>query len=364
MRSLSLAFIFCCISICAFSSELKPDEKISFYPSVAHLNSDGKIETNLSVWVYEVEHRPGAKSALALLLNLDLNQLSPEEAENFESRTQLFRFDSERNKNIKIAFKDKTSYKFPATDKHGFSHRKFLLDHSDLTFVKNSSQVQWLFFSAVLPESDTRHFSGQLMLLPNTGLSVISDIDDTIKDSHVLDHHELIMNTFVRPFKSVMGTAEIYNELAKQDSRTSFHYVSGSPHQLYPVLQDFLQDNNFPVGSLHLRKVKVSEELFGASGTTQRHKLTEIRALLDQFPQRLYLLVGDSGESDPETYAEIVKDYPTQIVGIYIRDVTGQLAANDRYQKTFANIPPTLWHIFTKSDELASLIAIVKAPGN
>lgn len=358
MKSLSLAFFLLSVPVCVYAGYLKSDEKVNFYPRVAYLNKDGKIEANLNAWVYENALRPGARSALALWLKLDLEKLSPEEMETFEVRTQLFRFDSERNKNIKITFDQRGSYKFPATDKYGFSHRKILLNDNDITNLKNSSQqVEWLSFNAMLPASDTRRFSGQIMFLPNTGLSVISDIDDTVKDSHVLDHHELMMNTFVRPFKSVVGMADIYNLLAKHDARTSFHYISGSPHQLYPVLQDFLRENCFPQGSLHLRRVKVREELFTKSSTTQRHKLVEIRVLLEQFPQRQFMLIGDSGESDPETYAEIASAYPKQIIGIYIRDVTGQLANSDRYQKTFAGVPAELWHIFVRPDELASFIA-------
>lgn len=361
MKFLAIVFIFWCVSACLCASELKSDEKISFYPAVAHINADGKVEANVNAWIYEDARRPGAKNTLALWMKLDLKKLSLAEMENFEARTQLFRFDSVRNKEVKAAFDETTSYKFPATDRHGFSKKKILLDPDNLVLIKNSQQqVRWLSFNAVLATNDARHFSGQLMLLPNTGLSVISDIDDTIKDTHVLDRHELMMNTFVRPFKSIVGMADIYNSLAKYDARTSFHYISGSPHQLYPVLQDFLRDNEFPKGSLHLRRVKIHEELFAKGSTTQRHKLIEIRALLEQFPQRQFVLIGDSGESDPETYAEAVKAYPKQIIGIYIRDVTGQMADNDRYQKTFANTPASLWHIFTKPDELAYFIAILK----
>ena len=47
-------------------------------------------------------------------------------------------------------------------------------------------------------------------LLPRRGISVISDIDDTIKVSHVANRGRLLRNTFVNPFAPVPGMAELY----------------------------------------------------------------------------------------------------------------------------------------------------------
>lgn len=52
----------------------------------------------------------------------------------------------------------------------------------------------------VLPSRDERRFTGEVHLLGATGVSVISDIDDTIKVSVVTNKQELLKNTFTRPF--------------------------------------------------------------------------------------------------------------------------------------------------------------------
>ena len=52
------------------------------------------------------------------------------------------------------------------------------------------------------------------------------------------------------------------------------------------------------------------------------HKQAHIRTILDEYPHLPFLLVGDSGQEDPEIYASIVRDYPSRIRAIYIRDVT------------------------------------------
>ena len=55
--------------------------------------------------------------------------------------------------------------------------------------------------------------------------------------------------------------------------------------------------------------------------------------ILDSFPHLSFVLIGDSGESDPEIYRDVVKEYPTRIRAVYIRSIDGQparLAAIDK----------------------------------
>jgi phosphatidate phosphatase APP1 len=40
---------------------------------------------------------------------------------------------------------------------------------------------------------------------------------------------------------------------------------------------------------------------------------------MERFPQRRFLLIGDSGEKDPEVYDVLRQRFPAQIVGILIR---------------------------------------------
>jgi phosphatidate phosphatase APP1 len=34
-----------------------------------------------------------------------------------------------------------------------------------------------------------------------------------------------------------------------------------------------------------------------------------------------FVLIGDSGEKDPEVYADVVQDYPERVLAVYIREV-------------------------------------------
>lgn len=53
----------------------------------------------------------------------------------------------------------------------------------------------------------------------------------------------------------------------------------------------------------------------------ERKKGTLERILRD-FPERRFLLVGDSGEADLEVYTDVVCENPGRILGVFIRDVT------------------------------------------
>jgi phosphatidate phosphatase APP1 len=58
------------------------------------------------------------------------------------------------------------------------------------------------------------------------------------------------------------------------------------------------------------------------------------------------VLVGDSGEKDPEVYGQIAREHPAQILRIYIRDVTGDRADDARYRGAFRGIPAEKWQLF------------------
>ena len=181
--------------------------------------------------------------------------------------------------------------------------------------------------------------------MPDEGISVVSDIDDTIKQSSVRDRRELLLNTFARPFAAAPGMAARYRELAR-DPATRFHYVSSSPIQLYPPLAAFLRDADFPDGSMHLRETTSLRRLIGKQADSRLHKRAAIQALLRDFPQRRFVLIGDSGEHDPEIYAALAREHPQQVIAIGIRDVTGEARDAARYRHAFTGVDAGAWSVF------------------
>ena len=60
-----------------------------------------------------------------------------------------------------------------------------------------------------------------------------------------------------------------------------------------------------------------------AGDYTIEHKKAEITALINACPDRRFILIGDSGEMDPEIFATVRDEFPDRIEEILIRDVRG-----------------------------------------
>ena len=55
--------------------------------------------------------------------------------------------------------------------------------------------------------------------------------------------------------------------------------------------------------------------------TKKDHKARAIADILTTYPALRFILVGDSGEQDPEIYADILSRFPERIRVIYIRSI-------------------------------------------
>ncbi|WCJ60251.1 App1 family protein [Fontisphaera persica] len=177
-------------------------------------------------------------------------------------------------------------------------------------------------------------------LVSSQGWTVISDIDDTIRVSQVLDKQALMQNTFCRPFVPVDDMATLYRRW-QVHLGCAFFYVSGSSWALYDPLCDFVRTNQFPEGVFELRRVYAGDaSLLQLLRTPQNYKLDTISAILQRWPHRRYILVGDTGERDPEVYGALARQYPEQIRWIFLRDVTSHPRDAERYRAALEGLPP------------------------
>jgi phosphatidate phosphatase APP1 len=176
------------------------------------------------------------------------------------------------------------------------------------------------------------HAEGQVLIVPKEAeFGVISDIDDTVLHTDATNLLRMARNVFLGnartrlPFK---GVAAFYRALLKGKSGGELNplfYVSSSPWNLYDLLSEFFQLQDIPLGPmLFLRDWGITEEEFLVFGHRD-HKLKAIRRILDLLPDLHFILVGDSGQEDPEIYAEAVSVYPERIRAIYIRNVSHDL---------------------------------------
>lgn len=337
-----------------FGRPLSRDEDVMFFATTARRVSEVTIEVSVEAWVYETERRPGVTTAFRHYLKLDPDTLGEAEYAEFRRRVRLFLTDSEGSKRVPITITtplvdEPMSLGLPTTPASGLTASCLLVP------APREPDARWIEFETRGPE---KTFRGRALFVPDEGLSVVSDIDDTIKHTQVLDRREMLLNTFARPLQPVPGMAKLYTRTeASAGGSTRFHYVSGSPHQLWPMLDTFLRDEGFPGGSVHLRMIDWRKEVFGEGSSSSGHKLAAIEGLMREFPRRRYALVGDSNEKDPEIYGEIARQFPTQVASIHIRNTTGEAREAARYAGAFREVPPERWSLFTDPSEVVLLPA-------
>lgn len=204
----------------------------------------------------------------------------------------------------------------PLEDDHDYLQEVDL----ELLCPKRKSQEQFHFVSEIIVPAD------------NASFGIISDMDDTVLQTGA--HNTLSMikkvlfgNARTRlPFE---GVAAFYEALNRD--KNPLFYVSSSPWNLYDVLIEFLELNDIPLGPLTLRDWGLTpDELLPTSHGD--HKMTAIRQLLDTYPHLPFILIGDSGQEDPEIYAETVHTYPERILCVYIRDVSERAERDKKIQ--------------------------------
>lgn len=173
-----------------------------------------------------------------------------------------------------------------------------------------------------------------LQVAPGPGIGLISDIDDTVLHSGITDWKTAAQLTFLnnaRTRKPLKGVAALYKAL--QAGRNPLFYVSSSPWNLHDLLEDFMELNAIPAGPIFLRDIGTDAGKF-LKTAGHGHKLERARQLITRYPERRWVLLGDSGQHDAELYAEAAKEFGSRIAAIYIRDVDpGAESAFD----TFAN---------------------------
>jgi phosphatidate phosphatase APP1 len=165
--------------------------------------------------------------------------------------------------------------------------------------------------------------TGSVLVPSGARFGIISDIDDTVVRSSATNALKmawivLLNNAHTRlPFE---GVATFYDALQRGADGQEYNpifYVSSSPWNIYDVLEDFLNVHSVPPGPLLLKDWSL-----GVLGKHKDHKLGIIRRLLRTYPELPFVLIGDSGEEDPEIYRQAVREQPGRVRAIYIRDVT------------------------------------------
>jgi phosphatidate phosphatase APP1 len=335
------------------SSTVAEDEDVLLFTTSAGLDAAGKSwQVPVHGWIFEREAGSWWRAAVSkgVLEMLELSQAEPE-SKILQHRLEMFLVDNERGKTLTVGLNAR-SYAIGPSEANG--HFTGLVDIAcrDLPSFPAASGLHSI--QPAIKAADGRSFKGRVQLLPPQGVSVISDIDDTIKVSHVLDKSELLANTFLRPFQPIPDMAAVYQSWSGQGA--AFHYVSASPWQLYPALSQFLDQTGFPPGAILLRYLRIKDRsFFDFMRTSMAYKTRTIEALIHQFPQRKFILIGDSGENDPAVYAAVARKYPANVLKIYIRLVLSDANHRSQAAEHFKDLPKDRWQLFQSGTQLQQM---------
>jgi hypothetical protein len=283
-------------------------------------------------------------------------KVAPEDLETdiFQGRILPFMAETDHKLSILITINGVTHRMKKKTRRNGQFHGWLNISPRDIeaAVIANGGH-RAMEYSVSIEDESVEPVKGMIHLYRTHGISVVSDIDDTIKDSEVGDRRELLVNTFLREFRSVSGMAEVYNRWF--ETGASFHYVSSSPWQLFESLCELNSVHGFPIGTMHLRKFRLRDQFLKRVMLRRKGKGSAIKTLIKNMPGRHFVLVGDSVEKDTKIYAKICRKYPDRIKGVFIRQLSGYPVESEQFSNLKASIPSGICETYSSSEELLEM---------
>ena len=191
-----------------------------------------------------------------------------------------------------------------------------------------------------------------LRVVQGARFGIISDLDDTVIQSDVTSLPQMLGTALTGNARTRLpfpGVSALYRALVHERGPDNpIFYVSSSPWNFYELLWAFLKYRRIPLGPLFLRNW--GADLLGGHG---HHKHAIIEELMDTYPELPFVLIGDSGEQDPEIYAEVVRRRPGRVLAVYIRKVGGS-ARDEGVRKLSAEVRRSGVELVLARDSLAA----------
>lgn len=226
------------------------------------------------------------------------------------------------NAKVRVCYKD--AEQIVHTDRHGYFR-------VNMTLSTMPSDVLWhsMNLSLIDPVDERATTTGEFFTPASTArYGVISDIDDTVVYTGVASTARMMWRLFTQGAESRMvfpGVSALYQAFYDGDSGHQGNpmlYVSRAPWSIYQVLVEFFRIHRIPVGPILVLREWGLKRGSLLPRRAKDHKLTVIRQMLGIYKELPFVLIGDSGQRDPEVYTRILREHPGRIIGIYIRDVS------------------------------------------
>lgn len=239
-------------------------------------------------------------------------------------RASIRRFRSDEIPDARIAVRFGTSSQEVVTDEEGFFRLELPLSGP---VEPGWKEVELELLESMAGSEGIRATAHVFVPSDEAEFGIISDVDDTVirtRATHRLEMVHTVLFNDAKSRKPFPGVAAFYRALELGPDGKGLNpifYVSRSGWNLYDLMDAFFEVQDVPHGPLFLTDISLIEPKSTALGEGQ-DKLTRIRKLLAAYPALPFILIGDSGQQDPEVYGTIVREHPGRIRAVYIRDVT------------------------------------------
>ena len=154
-------------------------------------------------------------------------------------------------------------------------------------------------------------------LVPDEGLTIISDIDDILRVTQIYEPSLGILNSFARPYVPWMNMPDIYANWSRSIPNFHFHYLTTTPEQITRNYMDFIY-KTYPGGSFDTRPLNFSD----VDATLSIRKFL-LEKIFQTFPKRKFILIADTSNSDVmKDYPLMVTEFPGQVQCIFLRNTS------------------------------------------
>jgi phosphatidate phosphatase APP1 len=188
-------------------------------------------------------------------------------------------------------------------------------------------EVELTLLASIAGSTGTTATARVLVPPDDAELGIITDVDDTVIRTGATSRLRMMRTVLLHdaherePFP---GAADFYQALVRGKrgrGDNPIFYVSRSGWNLYDLFDACFELHRLPRGPMFLTDLAVLEPKSSAVGGGE-DKLSRIRELFATYPRLGFVLVGDSGQEDPEIYRRIALEHPGRVRAVYIRDVT------------------------------------------
>ncbi len=189
-------------------------------------------------------------------------------------------------------------------------------------------------------------------LVPEAGLTIVSDIDDILRITQIYEPAQGLLNSFAKAYVPWMNMPDIYANWSKSIPDFHFHYLTTTPEQVTRNYMDFIY-KTYPGGSFDTRPLNFSN--VDETLSVRKYLLEKV---FQTYPLRKFILIADTSNSDVmRDYPAMVTEFPGQVQCIFLRNTTATDSGDQFPYDTsgFQGLNQSMYMFFLVPDDLTNL---------